>query len=178
MTLAALQAQKHVLVEKPLALTQAEVDAIRQFYEQNPNSPVLLTVYNRRFSSYAKRIQQWISQRNDHMIINYRTNAGYLPPDHWVHTVEGGGRNLGEACHIYDLFTCITGSVVTSVHAYAISLNRNYYDKRDNFVTSMTFKDGSVATLTYTALGSAQYPKERMDIFVDGKVIELDDYNI
>jgi predicted dehydrogenase len=176
MTLMALRAGKHVIIEKPLALTQEELNAIRLFYEITPNPPLLLTGYNRRFSPYARRILEWVGKRSDPMIINYRMNAGYLPLEHWVHTSEGGGRNLGEACHIYDLFTYLTGSFVKSVHSYHISPQRHYYSGRDNFVASMTFQDGSVASLTYTALGSSEYPKERMEIFVDGKVIELNDY--
>lgn len=176
MTLAALRAGKHVLVEKPLALTQSEIDEIRGFYETTVNPPVLLTGYNRRFSPHARRTMQWIEKRGDPMIINYQMNAGYLPLDHWVHTIEGGGRNRGEACHIYDLVTYLTGSRVVAVNAYPIAPKRNYYSPRDNFVASMTFEDGSVATLTYTALGSTDYPKERMEIYVEGKVIMLDDY--
>lgn len=110
------------------------------------------------------------------MILNYRMNAGYIPFNHWVHTEEGGGRNLGEACHIYDLFTYLTESKVTSVSAKAIKPAHNYYRCKDNFIATITFEEGSVATLTYTALGSKEYPKEQLDIFVDGKVLSLNDY--
>lgn len=110
------------------------------------------------------------------MVINYLMNAGYIPMNHWVHTEEGGGRNIGEACHIYDLFTHLTNSKVLSVDAKAIKPSTAYYIRSDNFITTMTFEDGSLANLTYTALGSKDYPKERMDIFVDGKVLFLDDY--
>jgi predicted dehydrogenase len=110
------------------------------------------------------------------MILNYRMNAGYIPPDHWVHTEEGGGRNRGEACHIYDLFTYFTGSKVVKVNAQAIMPDTEYYKRNDNFVANMTFTDGSVATLTYTALGSGEYPKEQLEVFVDGRVLVLNDY--
>ncbi len=176
LTLAALRAGKHVLVEKPLALSRAELDEIRTFYETNPSGPILLTGYNRRFSPYTQRIQELVRERRDPMIINYRMNAGYIPLDHWVHGAEGGGRNLGEACHIYDLFTFLTDSRVTEVQARSIDPKTAYYSRRDNFVVTLTFDDGSLATLTYTALGSTEYPKERMEIFSEGRVIELDDY--
>jgi predicted dehydrogenase/threonine dehydrogenase-like Zn-dependent dehydrogenase len=179
MTLEALRAGKHVLVEKPLALNQSELDAIESFYASqadNPRVPILLTGYNRRFSSYARRIKEIIQNRTNPMIINYRMNAGYIPLDHWVHTEEGGGRNIGEACHIYDLFTFLTDSQVANVEAYSISPKTGYYGRNDNFVATIAFADGSVATLTYTALGSTDYPKEQMDIYVDGKVIVLNDY--
>jgi predicted dehydrogenase len=109
-------------------------------------------------------------------MLTYRMNAGYLPPDHWVHGPEGGGRNLGEACHIYDLFTYLTQSRVASVEARGLRSKTGYYRSSDNFVATVGFEDGSLATLTYTAAGSTKHPKEQMEIFVEGKVMELDDY--
>ena len=177
--LQALRAGKHVLVEKPLALSQLELDSITGFFESRPDdaaTPVLLTGFNRRFSVYARQIVELIRDRSNPVILNYRMNAGHLPADHWVHTEEGGGRNRGEACHIYDLFTYITGSRVTAVQAHSIIPQTGFYSASDNFVATMTFEDGSVATLTYTALGSRDYPKEQMEVFVEGKVLHLDDY--
>lgn len=175
--LEALQAGKHVLVEKPLALDEAEVAAIEAFFADGDGAkPVLLTGFNRRFSPYADKIASLISSRSNPMILNYRMNAGYIPLDHWVHTAEGGGRNRGEACHIYDLFTFLTGSEVRRIQASAIAPKTGYYSPSDNFVASMTFADGSLATLTYTALGTNEFPKEMMEVFVDGMVISLNDY--
>lgn len=177
MVLEALQSGKHVLVEKPLALTTGEIERIEAFYAAGrQNAPVLLTGFNRRFSRYATRIKEWVETRSNPMVINYKMNAGHIPLDHWVHTSEGGGRNRGEACHIYDLFTYLTGSKVTSVQAQAITPATGYYSRSDNFVALLKFEDGTVATLTYTALGARDYPKETMEIFVDGKVIVMDDY--
>lgn len=178
MALDALRAGKHVLLEKPLALSRSELDSITRFFADagsNP-APLLLTGFNRRFSPHVARIKEWIASRSNPMIINYRMNAGYIPLDHWVHGAEGGGRNLGEACHIYDLFTFLTGARVAAVQVTAITPATGHYARQDNFTASMTFADGSVATLTYTALGAKDYAKERMEIFVDGKVIALDDY--
>ena len=179
MTLEALRAGKHVLVEKPLALTRQELQETEDFYSTlSPDSsvPVLLTGFNRRFSRFARRIHELAAGRTNPMILNYRMNAGYISLDHWVHTEEGGGRNIGEACHIYDLFTFLTGSKVVKINAHAIIPSTEYYSRTDNFVASMTFEDGSVATLTYTALGYKDYPKERLEVFLDGKVLVLDDY--
>lgn len=173
----ALRAGKHVLVEKPLALEETEVAEIEAFYESGgAPQPVLLTGFNRRFSPHAERIASLVKQRSNPMIINYRMNAGYIPLDHWVHSREGGGRNRGEACHIYDLFTFLTGARVKSVHARAIRPATGHYASSDNFVVTLGFDDGSLATLTYTALGTSEFPKETMEVFVDGMVISLNDY--
>lgn len=175
MTLEALRAGKHVLVEKPLALDRLELKEIADFFK-TAKKPLLLTGFNRRFSPHLQPVHRLLATRTEPLIVNYRMNAGYLPLDHWVHSAEGGGRNRGEACHIYDLFTALTGSRVVGCQAQAIAPRGQYYSRRDNFVVTLSFADGSVATLTYTALGSANAPKEQMDIFVDGKVVSLTDY--
>lgn len=176
MTLQALNAGKHVLVEKPLAINQSELDSIKAFYDQNPKGPILLVGFNRRFSPHIQHIKEIVDKRTNPMIINYRMNAGYLPLDHWVHGPEGGGRNIGEACHVYDLFTFLTNAKVTDVIARSIRPKTEYYSPRDNFICTTVFDDGSIATLIYTAMGSKEYPKEKMEVCVDGQVLAMDDY--
>jgi predicted dehydrogenase/threonine dehydrogenase-like Zn-dependent dehydrogenase len=171
MALNALKAGKHVLLEKPMALTRAQMEPILEFYAKTSDAPLLLTGFNRRFSKYGKAIFDQVQSRSKPMILNYRMNAGFLPPEHWVHGEEGGGRNIGEACHIYDLFTYLTGSKVIKIDTQSIRSQTN-----DNFLASMTFQDGSIATLTYTSLGSKEHPKEKLEVFCDGKVIEMIDY--
>jgi predicted dehydrogenase/threonine dehydrogenase-like Zn-dependent dehydrogenase len=177
LALEALRAGKHVLLEKPLALSVDEVDAIEAFYgEGGIDKPLLLTGFNRRFSPLIQKIAEGVAGRSNPMIVNYRMNAGYIPLDHWVHGAEGGGRNLGEACHIYDLFTFLTQSEVVSVEAQGITPQTDFYSKTDNFVATIRFKDGSIGTLTYTALGSTDFAKEAMEVYVDGSIYSLDDY--
>ncbi|WP_085906819.1 bi-domain-containing oxidoreductase [Kiloniella majae] len=172
-----LKAGKHVFVEKPTCLTQDQLTQIEELItDKGANSPILLTGFNRRFSKYAYAITKATEKRTAPMIINCRINAGHIPLDHWVHRAEGGGRNLGEACHFYDLFTYWTQSKVCSVHASAISKPTGYYGKSDNFVATISFEDGSVATLTYTALGNHNHPKERVDVYCDGEVHSIENY--
>ena len=176
MVLEALRAGKHVLVEKPLAISMDELAKIEAFYRENKDAPALLTGFNRRHSRYLQEIAKHTNVRQNPMIIHYTMNAGYIPLDHWVHTKEGAGRNIGEACHIYDVFNFLTGTKAISVSASSIQPSSAYYSAKDNFVATITYEDGSVANLIYTAAGSKEYPKETMEIFFDGKMITLDDY--
>ncbi|HYW11439.1 MAG TPA: Gfo/Idh/MocA family oxidoreductase, partial [Longimicrobium sp.] len=172
-------AGKHVLLEKPLALTADEVESIVAFYREagdEGRAPLLLTGFNRRFSPFVVRMAELLRDRAGPLMISYRMNAGFIPLDHWVHTAQGGGRNRGEACHVYDLFTFLTGARATEVQAAAARPATAHYARTDNFTATVSFDDGSVATLTYTALGHRDHPKEQMEVFVDGKVLALDDY--
>ncbi len=177
MVLRALRACKHVFVEKPLCLTPGELDAIASFYGNTTDGkPLLMTGFNRRFSRHATTIAQAAAQRSNPMMIDYRVNAGYLPQDSWVHGAEGGGRNIGEACHFYDLFVMLTGSKAETVEATALRPRTGYYERSDNFVATFGFADGSVAKLTYTALGSPDFPKEQCEVYADGRIYSLDDF--
>jgi predicted dehydrogenase/threonine dehydrogenase-like Zn-dependent dehydrogenase len=176
LALAALRAGKHVFVEKPLATTAEQLDAIDAFYRANPGGCMLVTGFNRRFSPAARAVRAIVAQRRGPLLVSYRVNAGALAPDHWVHGPEGGGRNVGEACHFYDLFNFIVGARWSVVHAVSIAPPSPQWRRDDNFVATLRYEDGSVCTLAYSALGSSAFPKESMDIYVDGMVLSLDDY--
>lgn len=177
--IAALKKGKNVLVEKPLVINQAELDQIKSFYaeiSQEENFPVMMTGYNRRHSIYAKKMQEFLDGRKNPFIINYRMNAGYIPGDNWVHGDEGGGRNIGEACHVYDLFLFLSGSKIVEWSAHSISPKSNFYQRNDNFIVTLKFDDGSLANLIYTAMGHQSLPKEQAEIYCDGKLAVLNDY--
>lgn len=176
LALQSLKSGKHVLVEKPLALTQDEIEEIKQFYNETPRGPVLLTGFNRRFSSHIIKLKELLTNRTNPLIINYQMNAGYIPNDSWIHGIEGGGRNKGEACHIYDLFTFLTDAKVIKTSVNSLNPTKNFYKNNDNFIATFSFDDGSIANLLYTSLGHKYFSKEKMDVFFDGKVLSLDDY--
>lgn len=177
MALQALRAGKHVLVEKPLSMTRSGLEAIKAFYAApEDGKPILMTGFNRRYSPPIRHIRQLLQGTGGPMMISYRVNAGYLPPDHWVHGREGGGRNIGEACHVYDLFGCLTQAKPIGLQAAALTRCPGGTRANENFSATLRYADGSLATLMYSALGAKSYPKERMEIYADGSVISLDDY--
>ena len=174
LTLKALEAGKNVFVEKPLATNKDELEKIKKFYEEGGDKPLLFVGFNRRFSAYAQEIKKHTSARINPMIIRYRMNASYIPMDHWVH--ENGGRMVGEACHIIDLMTALTGSEIEGIFSQAITPSNEKYSAEDNKSIVLKYKDGSVANIEYFANGSKELSKEFMEIHFDGKSIVLDDY--
>jgi len=170
----ALKKGKAVFLEKPMALNKKELSELVKVIEETQKP--FMVGFNRRFSRYAVEVKKHISNRINPMIINYQVNAGYLPLDHWVYTEEGGGRIIGEACHIFDLFNYFTETEVESISLDRITPQTEQFSTEDNAVITLKYKDGSVCTLTYTALGNNQYPKEFCQIYFDGKVIVIDDY--
>jgi predicted dehydrogenase len=169
-----LKAGKAVFLEKPMALNRNELDDLVKVI--NETEKPFMVGFNRRFSHYAREAKRHVSTRINPMIINYQMNAGYIPLDHWVHTEEGGGRIIGEACHVFDLFNYFTDAEVESISANSISPRTNHYTSQDNVVITLKYKDGSVCSLTYTALGNTQHQKECCQIYFDGKIIIIDDY--
>jgi len=178
MALKALKAGKHVLVEKPLVLNWNELETLDDYISSKDvsNLPILLTGFNRRFSPYFKKIKSLIEQRTAPFIFNYRMNAGFISKEHWVHGLEGGGRNIGEACHIYDLFIYLSDSKCSELSVHTINTSNTQFLINDNFSVTLKYKDGSIANLTYTALGAKSFPKEMAELFYDGKIISLCDY--
>ena len=178
MTIEALRSGKHVFVEKPLAINEEELLQIQEFYNSNVvNKPLLMTGFNRRFSEAATKIKKIIEKSTTPLIINYRMNAGFIAPEFWVHRKEGGGRNIGEACHIYDLFNFLIGDRCESVVASAIDPIGKQWNRNDNFVVILKYANGSVCTLTYTSMGDNFVPKEICDIYFDGQIIQMNNFN-
>jgi predicted dehydrogenase len=170
-------AGKHVFVEKPLAISWDELDRIVAAYREIAEPALLLVGFNRRFSPALQTLKARLAERRSPLVIQYRLNAGYLPPDHWVHGPQGGGRNVGEACHMYDVFRFLTGAPAKSIDAAAIDPGALPYARSDNFATTITYEDGSVATLVYTALGpKTGMGKEHITVFCDGEAYIVDDF--
>ena len=172
-----LTAGKHVFVEKPLAISWSQLDAIVSAYNAIEDKPLLMVGFNRRFSPAVTEIRKLVAGRRAPLMIEYRLNGGYIPMDSWVQGEQGGGRNLGEACHMYDVFRSLTGSPVKSIAATSIDPGALPYLRNDNFTATIGYEDGSVANLVYTALGpKTGMGKERIEVFCDGEAFVVDDF--
>lgn len=170
----ALRAGKAVFVEKPMALTAEENERVIRAARET-GTP-LLVGFNRRFSRYMAEVHGLVKDRVDPMIVYYRMNAGFIPLDHWTQCESGGGRIAGEGCHILDLFAYLTGAEAETITVNQIRPKTDRITKTDNCVITVKYKDGSICTLTYTGQGNKEYGKEFCEIFVDGKVLVVDDY--
>lgn len=173
----ALEAGKHVFVEKPLCLTQEELDRIAAAYRERADQGLQLMVgFNRRFSSHAVEARAWIRRRVDPLVMVYRVNAGAIPPSHWIQDLDvGGGRVLGELCHFVDYLQALCGALPVSVHARRIGRHSSGITD-DQCVVSLAFADGSIGTIVYTAGGDIALPKERVEVFGNGRALTMDDF--
>lgn len=171
MTLQALAAGKHIFVEKPLALTQEELQEIE---EQVKASGKSVTVgFNRRFAPLAVKMKKLAGSSPKNIVATM--NAGFIPPEVWVHDMQiGGGRIISEACHYMDLCNFLTDSKITSVCMNA--LGKNPKENTDNASILLKYEDGSNAVINYFANGSKAYSKERIEVFSQEKTLILDNF--
>ncbi|HMN27648.1 MAG TPA: Gfo/Idh/MocA family oxidoreductase, partial [Caldilineaceae bacterium] len=173
--MAAAKAGKALFLEKPMALNQHELDELAAVLAET-TVPFMLG-FNRRFSPPAQRIHQALAGRQSPLQMLYRVNAGYLPPDHWTQGPEGGGRMIGEGCHMLDLFQfLVNGAEPVSMTASAVQPHVEHLTGADNVSVTVQYADGSLGTLIYTALGAPAFSKEYVEVYADQKVFVLDDY--
>jgi predicted dehydrogenase len=172
---AALEAGKDVFVEKPLAITEAEVALIAKAHLQAGRR--LMVGFNRRFAPLAVKMRQFLEGHRRPLVMTYRVNAGRMPPTHWTQNpAVGGGRIIGEVCHFIDLLGFLAGALPTSVYAQAARHQEQGRQSDDDASLTIAFADGSIGTVLYAAGGDASSPKERIEVFGDGKTAVLDDF--
>ncbi len=167
----AIRAGKHVFVEKPLAIEQAELDEIEAALTEN----VLMVGFNRRFASLTEELHGLLRGLAG-MVLMARVNAGPLARENWMNDPEEGGRLIGEGCHFVDLLAHLAGSPFTSVYAAASPHPAAPLECSDDVVATFRFTNGSVGTLVYAGNGDTRLPKERIEVFGGGLSAVLDDF--
>ena len=171
----ALQSNKHVFVEKPLALNDEQVDTVLRAAADSSGS--LMVGFNRRFAPLAQKAKEFFAGRQVPLSILYRVNAGRIPRDHWIQDpVQGGGRIIGEVCHFIDLMQYLTGAAPVSVFAESVAAGQHDVVNRDSVFITLRFADGSNGSIAYLAEGDKGLTKERIEIFGEGKTFVIDDF--
>ena len=171
----ALNANKHVFIEKPLAMNSEELKDVEKAYKDS--SVKLMVGFNRRFADVSKAIKKAFENLTEPVFVNIRVNAGFIPKEHWTQNPEiGGGRIIGEMCHFIDLMQYFTDSEPIKVYAECINIANDKMKADDNISIIVKFKNGSVGNLNYLANGSKSLPKEMIEIFGGGIIGRINDF--
>lgn len=168
--LQALVAGKHVFVEKPLCLTLEELEQIES--AQRSSGVLLMVGFNRRFAPQVQQIKSLLEGVTGPKSLVMTVNAGAIPSDHWTQDIEvGGGRIVGEGCHFIDLLRFLIGERVVSWQKTLMEAQT-----ADSVSIQLSFADGSIGTVHYFANGNKSFPKERLEVFAAGRVLQLDNF--
>ena len=175
MAMRCARAGKAVFVEKPLCITTEELNELIQV--QSETGARIAVGFNRRYAPLVLRVKELLSKLDGPVLINYRANTDLVPPTRWSQDPTiGGGRVIHEACHFFDLFNFLIGSRGPRISVEATDVNSSTAVARDNFVAISKYTNGSVASLTYSSLGTRSMDRERMEVFAQGHAFVLDDF--
>jgi len=173
----ALEVGKHVFVEKPLAITQeqlAEISAAWSAAASAGRQPLLMVGFNRRFAPHVVRMKSLLAAVREPKSFIVTVNAGAIPRAHWTQDpAVGGGRIIGEACHFIDLLRFLAGHSIVGCALQKLGGN---LAQDDNCVITLSFADGSSGTIHYLANGHSSFPKERVEVFAGGRILQLDNF--
>ena len=170
----ALEAGKHVYVEKPLAMNEDELTRVAEAAGK-ASGQLLMVGFNRRFSPHTIKMKKLLAGRSEPLCMSMTVNGGAIPADHWTQDPErGGGRIIGEGCHFIDLLAYLADSPVKTVSAIMVGEGPAVRD--DKMAIVLGFADGSVGTVNYFSNGSKSYPKESLEVFSDGRVLRMENF--
>jgi predicted dehydrogenase len=168
---------KPLFVEKPLCVAPEELAEIEEAWAAAAKRPVIMVGHNRRYSPHAGKMREWTKGRKGPMVVDARVNAGYVPPEHWVHSeAQGRSRIVGEMTHFLDFMEAVAGTTITEVGAMRTDGRSRVVLDNDNLVVNLRFADGSVGSLIYSAQGPRSYPREHFELFFDGCAVTSLDF--
>jgi predicted dehydrogenase len=175
-----LRRGKHVFVEKPLCLTLEELQTIEKAHSEQSVygiPPVLMVGFNRRFAPQVRKMHALLAGVREPKAFVMTVNAGAIPADHWTQDPQlGGGRLIGEACHFVDLLRFLADSPIVGHQLTAVGNVAGVGIRSDRVSFTLSFADGSFGTVHYLANGDKSFPKERLEVFAAGRVLQLDNF--
>ncbi len=170
----ALEAGKHVFVEKPLALRLEEVNAVEKAAQKSGSRCVMLG-FNRRFSPHMAALKEGLRGARGARAMILTMNAGSIPSNHWTQDPEvGGGRILGEACHFVDLARYLADQPIVETSGHYLGGEDGRLG--DCASLQLAFEGGSTATVHYLSNGHKGFPKERVEVFCEGKIAVCENF--
>lgn len=173
--ISALSAGKHVFCEKPLCLTLDELRAIETEASARPQQQVMVG-FNRRFAPLVVRMKELLDRVAEPKAFIMTVNAGAIPAAHWTQDpAVGGGRIIGEACHFIDLLRYLSGTPIRTFHVLAVG-SGDSISQGDIATINLAFEDGSTGVVHYLANGHKAFPKERLEVFACGRILQLDNF--
>lgn len=182
LVLKGLEAGKHIFVEKPLCLTKDELEKIIEAYnlrQSGPNSPLLMVGFNRRFAPQVLKMKKLLEAMPEPKSMIMTVNAGNIPADHWTQDPKvGGGRIIGEACHFVDLMRFLAGHAIVGFQAAYMGNPSGADPCHDKATLTLSFADGSLGTVHYFANGHKSFPKEHLEVFCSGRILQLDNFKV
>ena len=179
--LEALKSGKNVFVEKPLALTLNDLDMIdKAYHDANKSNTIRLMVgFNRRYAPHIVKMKELLNSHKSAKSIIMTINAGAIPTEHWTqNSLIGGGRIIGEACHFIDLMRHLIGHKIKGFTATMMGNTPGIELREDKTSITLSFEDGSFGTIHYLANGGSTFPKERIEVFCDDAVLQMDNYRV
>ena len=165
----ALETGKAVFVEKPLALTRDETDAITGAITETGNDR-LMVGFNRRFAPLLNAMRKDFGGSAISSNTRYLVNAGKLAADSWYLNEEAeGSRFAGEGGHFIDTLTWWTGALPEEVYAVR-------GPEKGDLQATFRFRAGASGTIAYLTGGNNRFPKETMDATGGGRSALLDNF--
>ena len=169
LTCRALERGKAVFVEKPLALTDVELQRVLDVIATTGNDR-LMVGFNRRFAPLLVDLKSRFGRTTGPALVRYFVNAGPLPRQSWYGQVESeGSRFEGEGGHFIDTLSWWLGAHPQEIHAVGDA------DAGDALV-SLRFADGSIGSIAYATNGNPRYPKETLEVSAGGCIARLDNF--
>jgi predicted dehydrogenase len=164
----ALEAGKATFVEKPLALSEDELQRILTVVRSTGNDR-LMVGFNRRFAPLLVELRHRFGDASGQAVLHYRVNAGPLEASSWYADAgQEGSRFTGEGGHFLDTASWWFDARPEEVLALSAG--------GDGLHACVRFDGGSIATVDYLTNGNPRCPKEAIEVSADGRTARVDNF--